>query len=81
MVKLKIYEDEKEVPDSSIYLRLCKSTEGNNIELEVVGRDTGERVLSGTLLKITSNGHLELCDGIDANLGLKLDDDGKILIK
>ena len=72
-MKLEIYEPEKVEKEKPVKLRLVKH--GTEIQLEVVDED-GDEI--ATLLGITSDGVIELWNGVNSNLGFELDNNNRI---
>lgn len=72
-MKMRIY---KEKTEKEIYFKLLQDI--NNISLYAVNENG---TLLSTVLSIKSDGTLYLYEGIAPNIGLKLDERGKIIVK
>jgi hypothetical protein len=66
--------------DKQVFLKLRPSlNDDGEVDLVAVDRD-GDRVSQGSILTILNDGSLHLCSMVSTQIGLKLDEDGKVVI-
>jgi hypothetical protein len=80
MTEFKVFQEKEEGERPKIvYFRLTESG-GGNIDLMAVDEE-GERISSGSILTIYSDGTLSLHDSINGDIGLQRDPDRDYCIK
>ena len=74
-MKVEVWEQK---PDDEDVLRLkLVDNSFGGVSLVVVDQD-GKRVGGGSLLHITRDGRIDMCDGVGTSFGLDLDEVGRI---
>jgi len=76
-MKIKVFNPE---PEEEKVLTLALQQEGDRVVLIAVDPETGMRKDYGNLLLISEEGELILGSNISCDLGLKLDDRGRLVI-